>query len=147
MRAVVEVNLIADIQAHAQRAEMAFETAARVKDAVDIVTTEIVDAAEKCSDGGRPVVDSKIDETAFEKDKRVNVVVFAKVHFRAELAVEDPQTRAANGAGAGGRVSGPFGEGLIEIVTNFTFQLEIAESHDTKAGTEAAVVRASLRQA
>src|SRR3977135_1804608 len=129
MSAAVEVNFITDIHTQAHRTQMAFDTTARVKDAVDIATTEILDAADKGSDGGRRIVDSKVDETTFECHKWVNVVVFAKVHFRPEFSMEDAHAGLGDGDGAGGRVSEVLGKGLIEIVTDFTLELETAETH------------------
>src|SRR5882762_3479784 len=131
--AAVEVDLIADIEANAQRAYVTLETAARIEHAVDAFTTEIVDAAEKSSDGSRRVVDPEIDKSAFEGDKRMHVPVFAQIHFRAEFAVESAQTGAANGDDAGGGVPERLSERLVEIVTHFSFELDVAVSNEADA--------------
>src|SRR5229473_3157207 len=104
MSAAVEVKLVADIEADAQGAYMTLEAAARIQHAVDILTTEIVNAAEKSSDSRWRVIDPEIDKAAFEGHKRVHVPVFAEIHFRSEFAVQGSQTGAPNGDGAGSRV-------------------------------------------
>jgi hypothetical protein len=73
----------------------------------------------------------------------VNVVVFAEVHFRTKLAVENAQTGTPNDNGAGGR-SEVFSDSLIKIVTRFSFQLDIVENSEANAATETAKVGAGL---
>src|SRR6266403_1181812 len=112
---------------------MALETAARIEHAADILTTEIVYAAEKGSDGGWRVVDPEIDKAAFKSYKRMHVPVFAEIHFRAEFAVEGSQTGAANSDDTGSRVAERLGESLIEVVAHFRFELDVAVSDEANA--------------
>src|SRR5258705_9299655 len=112
---------------------MTLETAARVEHAADILTTEIVDAAEKGSDGGWRVVDAEINKAAFESYKRMHVPVFAEIHFRAEFAVQGSQTGAANSDNASSGIVERLGESLIEIVAHFSFELDVAVSDEANA--------------
>src|SRR5712672_2387898 len=109
---------------------MTLETAARIEHAADILTTEIVYAAEKSSDGGWRVVNAEINKAAFESYKRMHVPVFSEIHFRAEFAVQGSQTGAANSDGAESGVAERLGESLIEIVTLFGFELDVAVSDE-----------------
>src|ERR1700704_855231 len=125
---------------------MTLETAAWIEHAADILTTEIVDAAEKSSDGGWRVVDAEINKAAFESYKRMHVPVFAEIHLRAEFAVQGSQTGAANSDDAGSGVPERLGESLIEIVTHFSFQLNVAISNEADASAYAGHVRVRLVQ-
>src|SRR5712671_67505 len=115
---------------------MTLETAARIEH-----------AAEKGSDGGWRVVDPEINKAAFESYKRMHVPVFAEIHLRAEFAVQGSQTGAANGDDASSGVVERLGESLIEIVTHFSFELNVAISNEAQARTETTKVRFGLRQA
>src|SRR6267154_3177589 len=123
---------------------MTLETAARIEHAADILTTEIVDAAEKGSDGGWRVVDPEINKATFESYKRMHVPVFAQIHLRAEFAVQGSQTGAANGDDASSGVVERLGESLIEIVAHFGFELDVAVSDEAKACAYAGHVRVGL---
>jgi len=112
---------------------MTLETAARIEHAVDTLTTEIVDAAEKSSDCGRRVVNAEINKAAFKSYKRMHVPVFAEIHLRAEFAVQGSQTGAPNSEDPSSRVPERLGESLIEIVAHFSFELDVAVSNEANA--------------
>src|SRR6266481_3186362 len=112
---------------------MTLETAARIEHAADILTTEIVYAAEKGSDGGWRVVNPEINRAAFESYKRMHVPVFAEIHFRAEFAVQRSQTGAANSDDDGRGVAESLCESLIEIVAHFGSELDVAVSDEANA--------------
>src|ERR1700704_1130349 len=125
---------------------MTLETAARIEHAADVLATEIIDAAEKSSDGGRRVVHPEVDKAAFEGDKWMHVPVFAEIYFRAEFAVQGSQTGATNSDDAGSGVAERLGESLIEIVAHFSFQLNVAVSNEANASAYAGHVRVRLVQ-
>src|ERR1700682_6572491 len=111
---------------------MAFDTAAGIKDGADIIGTHTVDGAEKGSNGGRGIAKPKIDEAALESKERMHVEVFAQVYFRAELAVQDAQTRALNADRARRRIGKAFREPLIEIVAHLRFEFDVLKGYKTK---------------
>src|SRR5258707_3597600 len=125
---------------------MTLETAARIEHAADVLATEIIDAAEKGSDGGWGVVNPEINKAAFESYKRMHVPVFAEIHFRAEFAVQGSQTGATNSDDAGSGVAERFGESLIEIVAHFSFQLNVAISNEAESIAYTGHVRVGLVQ-
>src|SRR5580693_7616975 len=69
MRAVVEINIIADVQAQPDRAEMAFEAATGIEQAVDVSGAETFDSAGEGVERGWTIVKSKIHESTFYGDE------------------------------------------------------------------------------
>ena len=139
VRAVVDVDFVTDVETKANRAETALDSAAGIEHTADIISTEISDAAEESSEGGRRVVDSKIDEAAFSEHEGVKVVVFAQIHLGTKLPVKDAHTGAAESDGTSARVGKLFGESLIKVVARFRFEFDAVKSPDGDAGTDTAI--------
>ena len=82
VRAVVEIDFVAAVEAQADRPEMTLQSSARIEHPVDIVGAEAVDATEESSESGGSGIDTEIDESPFQRDKWLDSVV-TDVNFGA----------------------------------------------------------------
>ena len=90
VRAVVEIHLVADIEAQADRSEVTLQAAARIQDTVHTIAAQAVHRAEERADRRRRVAQLKVNESALEGDERLNGVM-SDVDLGAEFAVQDAQ--------------------------------------------------------
>ena len=85
MRAVVEVDFVTYIETKAQRAEVAFQACAGIKNAADVVSAEIVHAAEEGAQSSRRVAQTKVNAAGFKGYEGTNAAV-AEVGTSASVA-------------------------------------------------------------
>jgi len=62
------------------------QAAAGIQHAAPPVTAQAIDTAEECADRRRCIVETRVDEAAFQRNKRLNRVA-SDVDLGAELAV------------------------------------------------------------
>ena len=71
---IVEIHLVADIQAQAYGSGVSFESASRIKRAHDVVVTQVGDGTREGPEGGRRVVQPEIYESALGGYERLKGV-------------------------------------------------------------------------
>src|SRR5690349_12132893 len=133
MGAVVEVDFVTYIETKAQRAEVAFQACAGIKNAADVVSAEIVHAAEEGAQSSRRVAQTKVNAAGFKGYEGTNAAV-AEVELGTNFPVEDAHTGARESDCARSCVGEPFGEDLIKIVAHLRFKLERTEHRDAEPG-------------
>ena len=69
VRAAREIDLVARVQAQADRTEMAFESTARIEDRADVTRPQIIHGAGKRADGCGAIVKEEIHKAAFHRDE------------------------------------------------------------------------------
>lgn len=136
VRAVVEIDFVADVETQADRPEMTLQSPARIEHTVDIVGAEAVDATEESSEGGGSGIDTEIDEAAFQRDKWLDSVM-TDVNFGAKFSVENAHIRARKRDRTGAGIGEPFRERLVEVVADLSFQLYFLIDLKTGWGADA----------
>src|SRR6267143_3781693 len=75
MSASGEVDLIAGFKAQTDRADMSFQTGARIKHSAHIVLTQVFNGADHVCAVDSPGIQPEIVKTAFEREERTNRTV------------------------------------------------------------------------
>jgi hypothetical protein len=146
VRAVVEIDFVADVEAQADRPEMTLQSSARIEHTVDVVGAEAVDATEESSESGGSGFDTEIDEATFQRDKWLDGVM-TDVNFGAKFSVENAQMGARKRDRTGAGIGEPFRERLVEVVARLSFQLYFLINLKTGQGADATEIVVGLRQA
>src|SRR5450755_2014504 len=122
MRAVVEIDFIADVQSQADWSQVPLQSSSGIENATYVIGAQVVGAAEERSQGGRSAVQTEIDEATLQRYERLNGVV-ANIDLRSKLAVKHAQVRARKRHRARAGIRESFGKGLIEVVAHLPLKL------------------------
>src|ERR1700722_1861822 len=142
--AVVEIHFIANIQAQADRSDVAFESAAGIEDGVDVSGAEAFDGTGERIKGSRTIVEAKVHESPFHRHERMYGKM-ADLEFGSEHTMEDAEVGAIDRDCASAGVCESLGEHLVEIVGHFAFQLDHLVSGESQASAETCRVCTCLR--
>jgi hypothetical protein len=146
VRSAGKIHFVADVQAKADRAEMAFKAAAGIECGAHILRTQILDRAGKGRESGRPGIEAEVSETALQRNEGPNRTV-ASNDFWPKQAMQDAEiaTLESNCACAGIRET--LSEGLREIVAHLPFHHDVRKSLERCAAAETRFVGLRLRDA
>jgi hypothetical protein len=148
MSAASEVDFIANVETEADRADVAFETRARVENAGEIIRAEIFDGAYRGSDGGRTIVKKEVIEAPLHGEEGMKATM-AQFEFGAEETMENADVGAhyGNGWRNGGVVGETFRKNPVEVVAHFGFEHDGFVGVEAETGAQTGEIAFRLREA
>ncbi len=148
VRAASEIDFVADVETKADGSEVAFEAAARIQNAGEIIGAKIFNRADSGSDGGGAIVEKEVVEASLDGEEGMKAAM-AELELGTEEAVEDANIGARDGDGwrNGGVVSETFGEDPVEVVAHFGFEHDGFVGMEAEARADAGEIGFGLREA
>src|ERR1700685_690275 len=113
MAAAGKINFVAHIEAEPERAEVAFNAAARIKCRINVTRAKVLQFTRESGDAGRGIAEIEMGETSLDGDKQTYPAGGLK--FGTDQAIQHPRIRAHETEG-GGAVGVSIGECASEVV-------------------------------
>lgn|ERR1700687_493458 len=145
MSSVVEVNHVSDIESQAHGTEVAFQSAARIKDAVDIPGAKSIDGAEKGAGSCGSGIKTEIDPPALDREERADRPVSGG-NGGTKQSVHNAKVGARNSNVTHNR-SEVFGIDAVKVVRRFRFQSQISVCVEAQACPDSGHVGLILMEA
>ena len=145
MRSLIEIDLVAGLQAESYWAQGGFDAGTGVQRGVQVRCTEIQDRAHDVDVGEQAGAEAEINESDFHRSERVKMA-FAPDQRGAKESVSDADGSALNsGYIAGDDVAVRFVEVESVVVGEFAFEHDILMNAEADSRAQAKVVGAGLR--
>lgn len=143
MRAAVEIDLVTNVKAQANRSNVPVQSASGIENRIDAAGAKALHGTGERIESGGAIVKEEDEPAALNGQKRAQAAV-AKREFGSEHAMKDAEIRTRQCDGARAGIGESLGEDLVEVVSGFRFELDAIKDSKTEAGAEAGEVGGGL---